>query len=83
MSTKFKIVQEISTGKKFLSKTHFISSDKQFYFAEVKNEKMPNFKKIKEWGLGYGEYNDDLIFIGEVEIENGYFDWNRGYSYSE
>lgn len=78
MAEKFKIVEDLQTGKKYLAKIHFINPNIYAYFAEYKEGKIP---KIKQWGLGYGEYNDNLETIGEIEIDNISFSWSDGVKY--
>jgi hypothetical protein len=80
MAEKFKIVEDLQTGKKYLAKRHFINPDMHAYFAEYKEGKIP---KIKQWGLGYGEYNDNLETVGEIEIENISFSWRGGVHYND
>jgi hypothetical protein len=79
MAEKFKIVKDLKTGKQYLAKPHFISKNEHAYFAEYKDGETP---KIDRWGLGYGEYNDNLESVGEIEIDNISFSWRGGVHYT-
>lgn len=78
MKEKFKIVELIETGEKFLAKPYWLDpSSKHTLFCEYVEGKEPTFE---QWGI-MNEYNEDLKTIGYFETDKIYFSWQNGISY--
>lgn len=78
MTVKFKIVEIIETGTKYLAKPYWLDpSAKYSLFAKYTEGEEPVFEK---WALN-NEYKEDVKVVGDYATDKIHFSWENGIEY--